>query len=538
MSPDASSVEPPDVDADPRDPRLPSGWVRASVQLLAGADGLVVDGDWVETKDQDPDGDIRLVQLADIGEGVFQDRSNRYLTGETAHRLGCTFLSKGDVLIARMAAPLGRACIFPALRQRAVTAVDVCIWRPGSGSAIDPRWLMHALNSPQARALILNEASGTTRQRISGTKLKQLRLPIPPAAEQQRIVARIDELFGEIDEGEAALSRARQGLDTWRRGLLKAAVTGELTRDWREANRHGETGSDLLARIRAGREAAAPGRSRSSRRDLSERLESSSLAALPDGWAWATLGDLSSLITSGSRGWKQYYSDSGSVFIRAQNLKTDRLELDDVAYVDLPTATEGIRTRVSRHDILITITGANVTRSAQVDRDLAQAYVNQHVGLVRLTDSSLSDFVFLVVICPSHGRRQLKAAAYGAGKPGLNLEDLASVMVSVPPLEEQHLITRRFRDAVSEAENALVLTESARNQATTIRQSVLKAAFEGRLVPQDPTDEPASVLLARLLDSDHQTSTRRRRARLNEDFSHPPLPGLLSQFVDPRVPRG
>ena len=86
-------------------------------------------------------------------------------------------------------------------------------------------------------------------------------------------MARIDELFAEIAEGEAALERARQGLDTWRRALLKAAVTGELTRDWREANRPTETGADLLARIRAEREASAgkPSRKRGALRTLTAR---------------------------------------------------------------------------------------------------------------------------------------------------------------------------------------------------------------------------------------------------------------------------
>ena len=86
----------------------------------------------------------------------------------------------------------------------------------------------------------------------------EISIPVAPLPEQRRIVARIDELFAEIAEGEAALERARQGLDTWRRALLKAAVTGELTRDWREANRPTETGADLLARIRAERGASAP----------------------------------------------------------------------------------------------------------------------------------------------------------------------------------------------------------------------------------------------------------------------------------------
>jgi type I restriction enzyme, S subunit len=347
-------------------------------------------------------------------------------------------------------------------------------------------------------------------------------------------VARIDELFAGIAEGEAALERARQGLDTWRRALLKAAVTGELTRDWRETNHPAETGADLLVRIRAERKACPPASGRGGRVATRNCPELSSLPALPEGWAWTTLGELSSLITSGSRGWKRFYAANGSVFIRAQNLKTDRLELDDVAYVELPPTTEGLRTRVSRDDILITITGANVTRSARVDLDLAEAYVNQHVGLVRLADPRLSDFVFLVVVCPSRGRKQLKTAAYGAGKPGLNLNDLASVLIPLPSLEEQRLITTRVREALSEAENALAIMDRGRPQADALRQSILKAAFEGRLALQDPADEPASAMLARLRSGHSRNGERRRRARAAADTLHPSLPGL-TRSLDPRV---
>lgn len=123
----------------------------------------MIDGDWVESKDQDPRGNIRLIQLADIGEGQFLDKSSRFLNQKTAQRLRCTFLHQNDVLIARMAFPLGRACIYPGLSQPAVTVVDVCIWR-GTQELFEPRWLMHTINSLQCRKAILSEASGTTRQ--------------------------------------------------------------------------------------------------------------------------------------------------------------------------------------------------------------------------------------------------------------------------------------------------------------------------------------------------------------------------------------
>ena len=108
---------------------LPNGWAHGCLPDLISSDGLFVDGDWIESKDQDQDGDVRLIQLADIGDGRYVNKSNRFLTHAKAVELGCTFLKRGDVLIARMPDPLGRACIFPGDSKQAVTVVDVCVAR-------------------------------------------------------------------------------------------------------------------------------------------------------------------------------------------------------------------------------------------------------------------------------------------------------------------------------------------------------------------------------------------------------------------------
>ena len=176
---------------------LPEGWEPLTIAELAGTGGLVADGDWIESKDQDPDGDVRLIQLADVGDGEFLDRSSRYLTSRKAKELQCTRLEIGDLLIARMPDPLGRACLFPGVGQPSVTAVDVFIWRPGKKAA-DPRWLMHTINSPQVRKHLQNIAGGTTRQRVSGGNLKRLALPTPPKPIQLRIVTKIDGLLARI----------------------------------------------------------------------------------------------------------------------------------------------------------------------------------------------------------------------------------------------------------------------------------------------------------------------------------------------------
>src|SRR5437016_728888 len=107
--------------------QLPTGWSAATVGDLIGFDGVFCDGDWVESKDQDPLGDVRLIQLADVGDGAYRNRSKRFLTAAKATELSCTFIEQGDLLVARMPDPLGRVCIFPGDAKPSVTVVDVCI---------------------------------------------------------------------------------------------------------------------------------------------------------------------------------------------------------------------------------------------------------------------------------------------------------------------------------------------------------------------------------------------------------------------------
>jgi len=149
---------------------LPEGWTSGRVPELIGADGLFSDGDWVESKDQDPAGDVRLVQLADVGDGEYRNRSSRFLTQLKAQELDCSFLHRGDILVARMPDPLGRACLFPGDPKQCVTVVDVCIIRPAP-DAVDTRWLLHTINSPDIRDTIAALEYCTTRKRISRSNL-------------------------------------------------------------------------------------------------------------------------------------------------------------------------------------------------------------------------------------------------------------------------------------------------------------------------------------------------------------------------------
>jgi len=288
---------------------------------------------------------------------------------------------------------------------------------------------------------------------------------LPPLEEQGRIVAKIEELFSELEKGVESLTTAREQLKAYRQSVLKHAFEGRLTRPSGTAN----------------------------------------------SWQERRLGDFIEFLTSGSRGWADYYSDYGDLFIRAQNLKHDRLELSDVAFVRLPEGkTEGVRTRVRLGDVLVTITGANVTKTGLVDQELGTAYVSQHVALCRPTENLHPEFLYWYLLSEAGGRRQLNDAAYGAGKPGLNLENIRSVSIPVPSLAEQRAVVSLIVTVLESEERINDDVSAALERVEALRQSILKRAFSGQLVAQDAADEPASALLERIRVGQKEGGSKQR----------------------------
>ena len=205
---------------------LKSHYLHGTIPLAfsSGADNFF-DGDWVESKDQDPDGDIRLLQLADIGDGTFLDKSNRRINQEAFERLRCREVQAGDILIARMPHPLGRACILPTGLGRTITVVDVAVLRPDPNRII-PKYLVYVLNSISFRAQLDSLQSGSTRQRISRSRLGQQRIPMPPVALQRAAVSHLDEVTGRINAMLAKIDELRALLIERRAALITDVVTG------------------------------------------------------------------------------------------------------------------------------------------------------------------------------------------------------------------------------------------------------------------------------------------------------------------------
>ncbi|PTH81004.1 restriction endonuclease subunit S [Aeromonas veronii] len=327
--------------------------------------------------------------------------------------------------------------------------------------------------------------TGITVPKLNQARLVSIPLAIPSIEEQHRIVAKVDELMALCDQleqrSESQLAAHQTLVETLLATLTDSADANELAQNWALLSTHFDTlftteasidalkqtilqlavmgklvpqdpsdepASALLERITAEKAQLVKEKKIKKEKPLPAISEDEKPFELPQGWAWVRLGTLCGLITSGSRGWNQYYSDVGSIFIRSQDIKFDSLLFDDRAYVNLPNRTEGTRTRVEFGDMLMTITGANVAKVAIVSECFDDAYVSQHVALIRLIDNSLNKFIHVWLTCNGGGRKLLLDLSYGA-KPGLNLNNINEVLVPLAPQDMQETILERVNELMT-----------------------------------------------------------------------------------------
>ena len=445
----------------PSAPSLPKGWAATTLRQVAqwGSGGTPSrkNADFFK-------GTIPWVKTGELGPKYIRTSGER-ITQEAIERSSAKTFPAGSIGIAMYGATIGKLSIWAS----DLSTNQACAVTQPHQDLLGSEFLYYFLLSQ--KQLLIDKGKGGAQPNISQSILKSYPICLPPINEQHRIVAKIEELFSELDKGVESLQTARAQLKVYRQAVLKHAFEGKLTAQWRKMH------------------SASP-------------------------WCPTILGSQLSFLTSGSRGWAKYYAPQGDKFIRAQNLKHDQLDLQNLVYVDLPEKSEGMRTLVQKGDLLITITGANVTKTAFVESDIGTSYVSQHVALARPVQGSNTKFLYWYLVSEAAGRKQLTAHAYGAGKPGLNLENIRSVKILLPSPEEQSEIVSRL-DVILSIERGVIAQINAEiARSDSLRETILRKAFSGELVEQDPNDEPAATLLKRIkAEKASQTPKRRTRKR-------------------------
>lgn len=442
---------------------------------------------------------------------------------EAAIANSATNLIPADSLVVATRIALGRA-----MRPTVACAINQDLKALVLGQGIDPNFMLYWVGA-HARD-IQDLGSGTT---VSGIRLEALHglpLQLPPEREQTRIVEKLEELLCGLDAGVAELKAAQQKLARYRQSLLKAAVQGELTTAWRARHPLKETGAQLLARILTERRTRWEARQiakfaqqgKTPPKDWQKKYpepaqpETADLPALPQGWVWVSLDQLAAESSYGTSVKCSYEAD-GVPVLRIPNVVSQSIDLSD-----LKQAGEDLKLDASdclaRGDVLVVRTNGSlglVGRSAAIrtapNRPL---YFASYLLRLRCVDTSVAHEWIATFMASSMGRRWIEArAASSAGQHNISLSTLLTMPVPLPPQQEQAEALRCLDAAfegVGEQEHAL---NTALRQSTAQRQNLLRAAFSGQLLPQNPADEPASALLARIRAERQNSHPQGRRKK-------------------------
>jgi type I restriction enzyme S subunit len=393
----------------------------------------------------------------------------------------------------------------------------------------------------------LNEGD---RPRVDFPQLAGYPIKLPPLPEQHRIVAKIEELFTKVDAGVDALKKARAQLGRYRQAVLKAAVAGELTREWREAHMGElEPAADLLARILQERRAkwevdqlakmqaaGKPPKNDDWKKKYQEPAapDTGELPELSRGWMWARAEQLCDFITKGTTpAAHKLFSESGQVpFIKVYNLTHVGLldfTINPTFVSHVTHSGELARSKVFPGDVLMNIVGPPLGKVSIIPDTYEEWNINQAVAVFRPMPSLDRKYLRTCLLTREIQLWAERRAKATAGQFNLTLEICRDLPLPLPPLLEQRQIVLEVERLLSIADATEQTIEQSLKQAERLRQSILQQAFAGQLVPQDPNDEPASRLLERIREErarkaeatpkQKRTNTRQKQAAQPTFFS-------------------
>ncbi|OAI26354.1 hypothetical protein A1356_11580 [Methylomonas koyamae] len=354
----------------------------------------------------------------------------------------------------------------------------------------------------------LNEGD---RPRVNFEQIGEFEILVPPINEQHRIVAKIEALFSELDKGIENFKTAREQLKIYRQSLLKHAFSGKLTEQWRaEYADKLESAETLLQRIQTERqqryqqqlkdwEAGGKQGSKPKAPKTLPPLTTEELAELPElpmEWRWEKNENFLFEVKDGTHDTPKYVQD-GIPFVTQKNIRNGKLVLDDVSFIsEADHLAFSKRSNVQRGDVIISMIGHGRGQCCIVDTDLIFSIKN--VGLFKFFHKLQSNKYLCYYYQSKMGGDLVLATSKGGAQPFIGLTELRNWAIPITSFTEQCKIVEELDSKLSEIDQLDQTIFTALQQAEALRQSILKKAFSGQLVPQDPSDEPASVLLERI----------------------------------------
>jgi type I restriction enzyme S subunit len=400
---------------------MKKGW---EMKNLGDLCEIFADGDWVESKDQSSEG-IRLIQTGNVGEGAFKDRSEkaRYISETTFNRLRCTEIFEGDCLVSRLPDPVGRSCILPDTGERMITAVDCTILRFHS-KVLLPKFFNFYSQSDDYLSAIAKKCTGTTRNRVSRSNLGLTPIPVPPLAEQQRIVGLLDEAFEGLTTAKAHAQKNLQNA----RALFESHLQSVLR------NKK---------------------------------------------WKWKTLGELCDDVEYGSSAKSK--AEGGVPVLRMGNIQDGRIDWENLVYTD--DKTEIKKYLLKHNDVLFNRTNSPelVGKTAIYKSEMPAIFAGYLIRIHRKEDLLHGDYLAYFLnsqIAFDYGKTVVISSVNQANINGTKLK---SYPIPAPSLAEQKAIVAKLDKLSEQTQRLAALYEQKLAALEALKKSLLHQAFSGEL---------------------------------------------------------
>jgi type I restriction enzyme S subunit len=489
---------------------LPHGWARVSLAQIAQINPAL---DRCVVSDAVPVNFVPMRAVEPEGGGLLRPEVRPY--GEV--KKGYTAFLSGDVITAKITPCMenGKTTVVPELPDSVCFgSTEFHVIRSERG--VEAKWIANYLLQHSIRRLAQREMSGGVGQmRVPASFLDTVEIPVPPSLEQQRIVTEIDELLSDLDAGGAALERAKGKLKQYRAAVLNAAVEGALTTEWRSQNQTAEPATALLTRILAERRrrweeeqlrkfkeaGKEPTKAWKAKYREPVAPDATVLPSLPKGWCWAT-GEQLAWASGYGTSEKCRETNAGIAVLRIPNIIASNLDLGNLKYAPAEYS-EADNELVDVGDLLIVRTNGSrklIGRGAVIHAKptLRLSFASYLIRLRLIPLPSLLKWISFLWES-SHVRQWIETrAATSAGQFNISLSVLETLAFPLPPEIEQEELAEILEDQLSVIEHLEADLEAKVKSAQSLRQSLLRHAFTGQLVPQDPNDEPATELMQRI----------------------------------------
>ncbi len=415
---------------------------------------------------------------------------------------------KEDILIS-VRAPVGPTNI---CAQRSCIGRGLAAIR--SAQYLNHLLLLYYLRMSESK--IAKKGTGSTFSAISGRQLRGMNIPLPPLPEQYRIVAKIEELFTNLDAGIESLKKVQVQIKRYRQAVLKQAFEGKLTAGWREMNRERiKPASHLINMITRKRENTINRRKK-------QRCfpETTTLYQLPDGWEWAKVKDAGSYdkhaIVDGPFGSylkvSDYIDDGDVPVISISNIDEGFTE-SNLRFISKDKFEQIKRSQIKPGDILVAKIGSSYGKCGFYPQHMPIGIIPANLLKITVSDDVKKHYVYYYL--QSHSfKERLDSITKSSAQPAFNVSMFRELPMPLTDPFEQQKIVEEIEHRFSIADRVEEMVEQNLRRAEHLRQSILKKAFAGKLVPQDPTDEPASVLLERIrVEKEKSASKEKQRKR-------------------------